>query len=114
MESAGAIDHSFSIVFFFLVTLGVVAWLVAVVSIFRLTGHPVEGPLKGPAFLRKIDTFRWIFGKDLVLPVLYPENLTPQGARIRRRLIAAFVIFMTVCIVSVAAGLILATRHNAG
>jgi hypothetical protein len=114
MESADAIDHSFSIVFFFLVTLGVVAWLVAVVSIFRLPNHTVEGKLVGPEFLRKIDTFRWLFGKDLILPVLYPENLTPQGARIRRRLVGAFVVFMTVCIVSVAAGLILATRHDAG
>lgn len=114
MESAAAIDHSFSIVFFFLVTLGVVAWLIAVISIFRLTNHTVEGPLKGPEFLRKIDTFRWIFGKDLVLPVLYPQNLTPQGARIRRRLVGAFVVFMTVCIVSVAAGLILAARHAGG
>lgn len=114
MESASAIDHSFSIVFFFLVTLGVIAWLVAVISIFRLPNHTVEGKLVGPEFLRRIDTFRWIFGKDLILPVLYPENLTPQGARIRRRLVGAFAIFMTVCIVSVAGGLILAARSGGG
>jgi hypothetical protein len=84
------------------------------VAIFRLPYHTIEGKLRGPEFLRKIDTFRWVFGKDLVLPVLYPENLTPQGARIRRRLIAAFAIFMLVCIVSVAGGLILAARPGAG
>ena len=114
MESAGAIDHSFSIVFFFLVTLGIVAWLVAIVAIFRLPNHTIKGKLVGPEFLRKIDTFRWIFGKDLLLPILYPENLTSTGVRIRRRLIAAFAIFMTVCIVSVAGGMILATRPGAG
>lgn len=114
MENAAAIDHSFSIVFFFLVTLGIIAWLVAVVAIFRLPNHTVEGKLVGPEFLRRIDTFRWIFGKDLLLPVLYPENLTPQGARIRRRLVGAFVVFMMVCVVSVAGGLILAARSGAG
>ncbi len=110
MDSNGGIDHFLSVLFFFLATLGVVAWLVAVVAVFRLPNQTVEGPLKGPEFLRKIDTFRWLFGKDLVLPVLYPENLTQKGARIRRWLIGAFAVFMTVCIVSVAGGLILATR----
>ncbi len=114
MGSNAAIDHSLSVLFFFLVTLGIVAWLVAIVAIFRLPKHTIEGPLRGPGFLRRIDTFRWLFGKDLVLPVLYPENLTPRGRVIRRRLIASFVVFMLVCILSVAGGMMLATRPGAG
>jgi hypothetical protein len=100
--------------FALLAIVAVVAWLVAVVAVFRIPYNTVPGPLKGPAYLRAVDTFRWVFRKDLLLPVLYPENLTPKGRAIRRRGIVAFAVFMLVCFAGVAIGIVGAMRAGGG
>ena len=91
-----------------------VAWIVAAVALFRVPYNTIDGTLRGPAFLRTIDTFRWIFGRDLVLAMLYPDNLTARGRSLRKRALIAGAVFFLCCFLGIACGLLGVSAMNGG
>ncbi|MEX1107844.1 MAG: hypothetical protein WEC00_02925 [Dongiaceae bacterium] len=98
--------------FFLLAATAVAAWFVAAVALFSVPYNTIDGPLRGPAFLRTFDTFRWVFGRDLVLPMLYPENPTPRGRALRKRALIAGAVFFLCCFLGIAGGIVGATAMN--
>ncbi|MDZ4735378.1 MAG: hypothetical protein SGJ07_03435 [Rhodospirillaceae bacterium] len=98
--------------FFVLAATAVAAWFVTAVAVFSVPYNTIGGPLRGPAFLRAADTFRWIFRRDLVLPMLYPENLTPRGRVLRKRALIAGAVSFLCCFVGIACGIVGATALN--
>lgn len=100
------------LLFFALAATAVAAWFVTAIAVFSVPYNTIDGPLRGPTFLRAVDTFRWIFRRDLVLPMLYPENLTPRGRVLRKRALIAGAVFFLCCFVGIAGGIVGATALN--
>ncbi|MEX2200271.1 MAG: hypothetical protein WD711_02660 [Dongiaceae bacterium] len=55
-----------------------------------------------------------MFGKDLVLPMLHPDNLTPRGRVLRKRALIAGAVFFLCCFLGIASGWLGATAMNGG
>ncbi|MEX0810539.1 MAG: hypothetical protein WD044_17590 [Dongiaceae bacterium] len=92
----------------------IATWIVAVAALVRVPWHTIDGPLRGPDFLRAVDTFHWIFGKGLVLPMLHPDNLTPRGQALRKRALVAGLVFFLCCFAGTACGLLTASPRGVG
>jgi hypothetical protein len=99
---------------FLLVATGAAASIVAVVAFVRVPWNTIAAPLRGLALLRRVDTFRWIFGRDLVLPMLHADNLTPRGRALRKRALIARAVLFLCCFLGIACGFLGASARNGG